>query len=180
MSEVRADDLGPWLSPEDLDYVRRKVPMVYLDIVPVQLDRDGSLSRIGLLLRTPREGGLARTLVSGRVMLHEPLRTAIARHIEKDLGPLALPRIPASPQPFTVSQYLPTATAGAYLDPRQHAVSLAYIVPVDGDASAQADALQLTWLTPTEALGPSVQAECISGHGTLVAAAITHLGALPR
>lgn len=178
MSDVRSDDLGPWLSPDDLALVRRKAPMVYLDIVPVRLEPDGSLSRIGLILRSPREGGLWRTLISGRVLLHEPIRTAIARHVEKDLGPMALPRLPVSLQPFAVNEYFPTAVPGAFVDPRQHAVSLAYIVAIDGDASAQADALQFTWLTPREALDPAVLGECVSGHGALVTAAIAHLGAL--
>lgn len=178
MSELRADDLGPWLSPEDLAFVRRKVPMVYVDVVPVRLDVDGSLQRVGLLLRSPREGGLWRTLISGRVLLHESIRAAIARHVEKDLGSMALPRIPASIQPFTVREYFPTAMPGASLDTRQHAVSLAYVVPIDGDASAQADALQLTWLTPAEALDPVVQGECVSGHAAILTAAIAHLGAL--
>ena len=179
MSDVRTDDLGPWLSPENLDFVRRKVPMVYVDVVPVRLDTEGRLERVGLLLRSPREGGLWRTVISGRVLLHEPLRAAIARHVEKDLGPMSLPRIPASPTPFTVNEYLPTSVPGAYQDPRQHAVSLAYVVPVDGDVAPQQDALQLTWLTPAEALEPAVQAECVSGHGALVIGAIAHLGALP-
>lgn len=179
MSDVRTDDQGPWLSPENLDFVRRKVPMVYVDVVPVRLDSDGSLARVGLLLRSPREGGLWRTVISGRVLLHETIRSAIARHIDKDLGPMALPRIPASPQPFTVNEYFPTVVPGAYQDPRQHAVSLAYVVPIDGDTSAQRDALQLTWLTPEEALDPAVRGECVSGHGALVAGAIAHLGRLP-
>ncbi len=179
MSDVRTDDLGPWLSPENLDFVRRKVPMVYVDVVPVRLDAEGRLERVGLLLRSPREGGLWRTVISGRVLLHETLRHAITRHVEKDLGPMALPRIPASPVPFTVTEYFPTVVPGAHQDPRQHAVSLAYVVPVDGDVAPQADTLQLTWLTPAEALDPVVQSECVSGHGQLVTAAVAHLGALP-
>ena len=174
--------MGPWLSPEDLAFVRRKVPTVYVDVVPVRLDVDGSLQRVGLLLRTPRAGSILRTVVAGRVLLHESIRTAIARHVERDLGPMALPRIPASPQPFTVNEYFPTLSVQGqtgYHDPRQHAVSLAYIVPIDGDAAAQSDALQLTWFTPAEALDPAVQAEMVSGHGALVTAAIAHLGRLP-
>lgn len=179
MSEIRADDMGPWLSPEDLAFVRRKVPFTYVEIVPVRLDPEGRLARIGLLLRTPREGGLLRSVISGRVMYHEPIRSTIARHVEKDLGPMALPRIPASLQPFTIAEYFPTPQPGAYVDPRQHSVSLVYIVPIDGDAAPQRDALQLAWLTPAEALDPDVQAELVSGHGALITAAITHLGALP-
>lgn len=152
--------------------------MVYLDLVPVRLDTDGSLVQIGLLLRQPREGGVWRALVSGRVLLHDDPRGDSPAHRE---GPGAdgPPRVPASPQPFTVSEYFPTARPTGYEDPRQHAVSLAYIVPVDGDAQAQADALQLTWLTPAEALEPAALAECASGHGNLVVAAVAHLGALP-
>ncbi len=178
MSDVRADDQGPWLSPDDLDLVRRKVPMVYVDVVPVRLDVDGSLLRVGTLLRSPREGGLARTVISGRVLLHETVRSAITRHVEKDLGSMALPRVPASPQPFTVTEYFPTAIPHAAHDPRQHAVSLAYVVPVDGDASAQRDALQLAWLTPEEALDPAVRSEYVSGHAALLAGAVAHLGRL--
>ncbi len=95
---------------------------------------------------------------------------------------MALPRIPASPQPFTVNEYFPTLSVQGqvgYHDPRQHAVSLAYIVPIDGDAAAQRDSLQLTWFTPAEALDPAVQAEMVSGHGALVTSAIAHLGRLP-
>lgn len=179
VSDLRTDDLGPWLSPENLELVRRKVPMVYVDVVPVRLDVTGQLQRIGLLLRSGRERGLWRTLISGRVLLHEPLRAAIARHVEKDLGPMALPRLPASPQPFTVTEYMPTAMPGVYSDPRQHAVSLAYVVPIEGDPQVQADTLQLTWLTPGEALDPVVQSECVSGHAALLTGAIAHLGALP-
>ncbi|WP_135848321.1 DUF4916 domain-containing protein [Serinibacter arcticus] len=178
MSDVRADDQGPWLSPDDLDLVRRKVPMVYIDVVPVRLDADGSLLRVGTLLRSPREGGLARAVISGRVLLHETIRTAITRHVEKDLGRMALPRVPASPQPFTVNEYFPSAVAHAFHDPRQHAVSLAYVVPIDGDATPQRDAIQLAWLTPQEATDPAVRGECVSGHAALLAGAVAHLGGL--
>ena len=44
-------------------------------------------------------------------------------------------------------------------DPRQHAVSLAYVVPVEGDCAPQQDALELTWFTPDEARDPAVLAE---------------------
>lgn len=182
MSDVRSDDMGPWLSPDDLDLVRRKVPMVYVDVVPVRLDADGVLQRVGVLLRTPREGGIWRTFVSGRVLLHETIRAAVARHVEKDLGPMALPRLPMSLVPFAVNEYFPTPAledVQGHHDSRQHAVSLAYVVPVQGDVAAQGNALQLDWLTPAEALEPSVAAEMVSGHGALLTAALAHLGRIP-
>ncbi|ACQ80974.1 conserved hypothetical protein [Beutenbergia cavernae DSM 12333] len=178
MSEIRADDLGPWLSPDDLDFVRRKVPMVYVDVVPVRLDDDGLVASVGVLLRVSRDGGISRALVSGRVLYHESVRDALARHLEKDLGPMALPRLPLSPQPFTVAEYFPTPGTGFH-DPRQHAVSLAYLVPLDGDAAPQQDALELAWLSPAEAVDPRIQAEMVSGHAALVTTALAHTGRLP-
>jgi ADP-ribose pyrophosphatase YjhB (NUDIX family) len=115
-------------------------------------------------------------VVSGRVLYHERLRSALLRHIEKDLGPLALPRLPISPQPFTVAEYFPTPGVTAFHDPRQHAVSLAFVVPVDGDCEPQQDALELTWFGPDEASDPALLAEMSNGQGTLVRQALAHCG----
>ena len=103
--------------------------------------------------------------MSGRVLYHERVRSAMLRHIEKDLGPLALPRLPVSPQPFTVAEYFPTPGVTPFHDPRQHAVSLAYVVPVEGDCAPQQDALELTWFTPAEAPDAGLLAEMAGGQG---------------
>jgi ADP-ribose pyrophosphatase YjhB (NUDIX family) len=122
---------------------------------------------------------MSRALVSGRVMYHERVRDALLRHIEKDLGPVALPQIPASPQPFTVAEYFPTPGVTPYHDPRQHAVSLAYVVPVSGDCRPQQDALDLAWLTPEEASSEQVQVEMNGGQGLLLRQAMAHVGRMP-
>ena len=176
MSGLASDDITPWLPPEDLDKVRRQVPMLYVDIVPVRVDASGLVQQVGLLLRVT-DGSLTRALVSGRVLFHEPLRDALARHLEKDLGSLCLPRIPLSPQPFTVGESFPTPGPGFH-DPRQPAVSLAYVVPVDGDCQPQQDTLEVGWFTPREALLPEVQAELVNGHGAILRQALAHVGRL--
>ena len=61
----------------------------------------------------------------------------------------------------------------------QHAVSLAYIVPIDGEASPAADALDLAWVTPEEAMSPEVIAEMTGGHDRLLRLALGHTGQLP-
>lgn len=178
MSEIATDDVGGWFSPEEFAGIRHRMPILYVDAIPVRVDADGVIQRIALLLRTPREGGISRALVSGRVMYHERIRDALARHLDKDLGPMALPRIPVTVTPFTVAEYFPTPGITPYHDPRQHAVSMAYIVPVDGDCQPQQDALDLAWLTPEEAVSAEVQQEMVSGHGALVRAALAHTGRL--
>ena len=178
MSDIAAGDLGSWFAPDELAQIRRRLPILYIDAVPVRVDADGAIESIALLLRTPREGGLQRALVSGRVMYHERIRDALARHLDKDLGPMALPKLPVSLVPFTVAEYFPTPGITPYHDPRQHAVSLAYVVPVDGDCRPQEDALDIGWFTPEEAVSPMVQAEMADGHGALVRSALAHTGRL--
>ena len=89
--------------PNDvLNDVRDRVPLVYVDAVPVRVDEQGQVTHVGMLLRQAADGSISRMVVSGRVMLNERIREALIRHLEKDLGPLALPRIPPEPAPFTV------------------------------------------------------------------------------
>jgi ADP-ribose pyrophosphatase YjhB (NUDIX family) len=165
-----------WLTDAELSAVRTRLPILYVDAVPVRVDESGDVVAVGLLLRVNGVGEITRALVSGRVMYHERVRDALLRHLEKDLGPVALPQIPASPQPFTVAEYLPTPGVTPYHDPRQHAVSLAYVVPVAGDCQPQQDALELTWLTPEEACGELVQREMTPGHAYLLRQAMAHVG----
>ncbi len=167
------------LSREEMDAARERLPIVYVDVVPVRVDVQGTVTSVGLLLRAGQDGQIKRALVSGRVLYHERVRAALLRHIEKDLGPVALPQIPASPQPFTVAEYFPTPGVTPYHDARQHAVSLAYVVPVSGDCQPQQDALDLAWLTPEEACGEQVQVEMTGGHGYLLRQAMAYVGRLP-
>jgi ADP-ribose pyrophosphatase YjhB (NUDIX family) len=167
-----------WLSPDELEQTRAQMPILYVDAVPVRVDANGEVTHIGLLLRIGSDGTVSRALVSGRVLHHERVRDALIRHLEKDLGPVALPRIPASLQPFTVAEYFPTLGVTPYHDPRQHAVSLAYVVPVAGDCRPRQDALDLVWFTPEEASSAQLQQEMPGGQGTLLKQALAHVGCL--
>ncbi|HEY3736567.1 MAG TPA: NUDIX hydrolase family protein [Jatrophihabitans sp.] len=176
MTSTTSQTSSSWLSREELDAARERLPIVYVDAIPVRLDAFGVLQSVGLLLRASGKGTISRSLVSGRVLYHERIRAALIRHLEKDLGPLALPRIPASPQPFTVAEYFPTPGVTPFHDPRQHAVSLAYVVPVEGDCQPADDALELSWFSPDECRGESLLVEMNGGQGTLLLQAIAHLG----
>ncbi|ROQ93660.1 uncharacterized protein DUF4916 [Streptomyces sp. 2132.2] len=175
MSDMIQNTPG-WLTQDELDAARARMPILYVEAVPVRVDDAGEVTSVGLLLRIGAEGTISRALVSGRVMHHERVRDALLRHLEKDLGPVALPRVPTSLQPFTVAEYFPTAGITAYHDPRQHAVSLAYVVPVVGDCRPRQDALDLVWFSPQEALSPAVQSEMPGGHAVLLKQALAHVG----
>lgn len=167
-----------WLSADQLETMRARIPIVYVEAVPVRVDALGNVTRIGLLLRMRPDGSVSRAIVSGRVLFGERLRDALVRNLEKDLGPIALPRIPASPSPFTVAEYFPDPSISGFHDPRQHAVSLVYLVPVDGDCQPTQDALDLAWVTPAEAVRDDIRREMASGHDRLVRMALAHAGQL--
>lgn len=169
-----------WLRPEELADVRERVPIIYVEAVPVRVHHLGSIERVGLLLRQRPDGSISRALVSGRVLYGETVREALWRNLSKDLGPEALPQLPADPAPFTIAEYFPDDVRHTgFVDPRQHAVSLAYIVPVEGECSPAQDTLDLAWLSPEEALTPAVAAEMSGGQDRIVRLALARAGALP-
>lgn len=172
------DPESGWLDEDELDLIRRRVPMLYVEAIPVRVDGAGRLEHLGLLLRADDDGIMTRTFVSGRVHYGETVRGALLRHLEKDLGTMAFPQMPAAPAPFTIAEYGPMPWPGLH-DPRQHAVALVYIVPVTGDCAPRQDALELTWLTPEEALDPDLLDELEGGRGDVLRGAIAHLGAWP-
>jgi ADP-ribose pyrophosphatase YjhB (NUDIX family) len=175
----RTDTRTGWLAPDELAAARDRLPIVYVDAVPVRINTVGEVTHVGLLLRAAPDGTISRAVVSGRVLYGERVRDALLRNLEKDLGPVALPRLPLEPQPFTVAEYFPDPTVSGYHDPRQHAVSLAFVVAVDGDCAPSHDSLDLTWVTPAEAVSAEVRREMTGGHDRLVRLALGHVGQLP-
>jgi ADP-ribose pyrophosphatase YjhB (NUDIX family) len=169
-----------WLPPDELADVRERVPLLYVEAVPVRVGHLGAVERVGLLLRHRPDGTISRAIVSGRVLHGETVREALWRNLAKDLGPEALPQLPADPSPLTVAEYFPDDGRGTgYTDPRQHAVSLVYLVPVEGDCEPAQDTLDLTWLSPADAVTPGVAAEMTGGQDRLIRLALAHAGCLP-
>lgn len=168
-----------WLSDLELAEVRGRLPLLYVEAVPVRVDGVGQVTEVGMLLRANAVGEMTRTLVSGRVMYGETIRDALFRHLEKDLGPMAFPQLPASPVPAAVAEYFPVPGISPFTDERQHAVSLAYVVPVTGTCEPRQDALEVTWVTPQEAASEALGAEMEGGRGVLLRRALASVGALP-
>jgi hypothetical protein len=167
-----------WLSEIELAEARRRLPMLYVEAVPVRTDGMGQVVEVGILLRATPVGEIVRTVVSGRVRYGETIRDALFRHLENDLGPMAFPLLPPQPVPFTVAEYFPLPGVSPFHDDRQHAVSLAFVVPVTGTCEPRQDALEVTWLTPEEASSDALAAEMEGGRGTLVRLALASVGAL--
>ncbi len=180
MASVRTPDPNPgWLSDVALEETRSRVPILYVEGIPVRVDATGNVEHVGLLLRgSATTGAMNRTFVSGRVMHGESVRDALLRNLEKDLGPTAFPQLPASTVPFTVAEYFPLPGVTPLHDSRQHAVALVYVVPVTGECNPRQDALELSWMTPADAASDAVADELEGGRGALLKQAMAHVGAL--
>lgn len=165
-----------WLSDDELNFVRGRLPVIYVEAVPVRLDGLGQITEVGLLLRGTPEGEMTRSLVSGRVRYGETLREALFRHLENDLGPMAFPQMPATIVPTQVAEYFPMPGISAYVDERQHAISLVYVVPVTGTCNPRQDALEVTWMAPAEALAEGTLSELPGGRGALLRQALAGVG----
>lgn len=176
-SEGNAANPG-WLSEVELTEARRRLPILYVEAVPVRTDGMGTVVQVGILLRATPVGEITRTIVSGRIRYGETVRDALFRHLENDLGPMAFPLLPPAPTPFTVAEYFPLPGVSAFHDDRQHAVSLAFVVPVTGTCEPRQDALEVTWLSPEEAASDALAAEMEGGRGTLIRLALASVGAL--
>lgn len=167
-----------WLADDELEWVRRRMPVLYVEAVPVRLDGLGQVIEVGCLLRASAEGEMTRSIVSGRVRYGETVREALFRHLENDLGPMAFPQLPPNPVPFTVAEYFPLPGISRYADPRQHAVSLVFVVPVTGTCEPRQDALELTWLSPLAAASDEISREMEGGRGSILRAALASVGEL--
>ena len=115
MSNLELDRSEAWLTREELDAARERLPILYVDAVPVRVDERGAVSAVGLLLRAS-DGAINRELVSGRVLYHERVRDALIRHIEKDLGPDGPAPDPCQPAAVHCGRVLPDT--GCHAVPR--------------------------------------------------------------
>ncbi|KUF07354.1 DUF4916 domain-containing protein [Leucobacter sp. G161] len=165
-----------WLNEEELLFVRGRIPVLYVEAVPVRLDGLGKVIEVGLLLRSTPEGHLTRAFVSGRVRFGEPLREALYRHLENDLGPMAFPQMPTTLMPAMVAEYFPMPGISQYVDERQHAVSLVYVVPVTGSCDPRQDTLEVNWMTPEDALAADTIGELPDGRGLLLRQVLSTVG----
>lgn len=164
-----------WLSGDDFDAIRRRMPIVYINLVPIRVDETGKVTQVGLLLTASAEGEIRRSLVTGRVKYRETIREAINRNVDKDLGPVAFARIPATLQPFGVFEYFPDEE-GALHDSRQHAIALGYTIVVSGECQPSQAALDFVWMEIRDLSDSFLESEMANGQHHVVKSALSYLG----
>lgn len=176
MTRTALDYDDNWFDDAEFSQLRRRIPIPYVNAIPVRVGESGNVERIGLLLRSLDDGTLGREVVGGRIRFHESIRAALMRHAENDLGPMALPVIPPAIAPFHIAEYFPTEGSSLLYDPRQHAISMCFILEVRGECTPRADALSLDWLTPEETQREDIVSELCHGQEHILRVALAHLG----
>ena len=56
MTQIVPQSGNSWLSREELDSARERLPILYVDAIPVRVDETGTVVSVGLLLRVTGHG----------------------------------------------------------------------------------------------------------------------------
>lgn len=140
-----------WLSTEDWKWVQDTMPIACADVVPVRLGSDGkSVEKICLIYRDTPHQGMRWCMVGGRMWRNESLAEAATRQLRETLGPAVCFQIDPQRQPDFVVQYFTTRREFGFHDPRQHAITLAIVVPISGEIAAMGEAASFKWFDPGE------------------------------
>ena len=51
MTQTTPQSESSWLAGEELDAARQRLPILYVDAIPVRVDAQGVVTTVGLLLR---------------------------------------------------------------------------------------------------------------------------------
>jgi ADP-ribose pyrophosphatase YjhB (NUDIX family) len=143
-----------FLPAEAFDWVRRRVPLVCVDLLPWRRFEQGL--EVLLIKRRQRSERTGWALVGGRIMLDETIAEAADRHLRETLGDGVRAEPRSFDRPDEVAEYQrgPGPIGEATFDPSQHSVALNYCVEVDGEVDAGGEALDLRWYAPVALPGP--------------------------
>ena len=140
-----------WLAAEDWKWVQDTMPIACCDVVPVQMDNDGqTIEKIGLIYRNTPHQGMRWCMVGGRMFRNESMADAATRQLRETLGPDVRFKIDPDAQPDFVVQYFTSNRPVGFVDPRQHAITLAFVIPITGTIAAMGEAESFRWFVPSD------------------------------
>jgi ADP-ribose pyrophosphatase YjhB (NUDIX family) len=146
-----------WLDASEWKWVQDTMPIACCDVVPVQVGDDGkAVERIGLIYRATPHQGMRWCMVGGRMWRNESLVEAIGRQLRETLGPLVRFALEPDRQPDFIAQYFTFNRPNYLLDPRQHAITSSFVVPINGEITAMGEAESFQWFDRDQ-LPPSAE-----------------------
>ncbi len=146
--------MSGWLEAADWKRAQDTMPIACVDVVPVMVDSSGKVERVGLISRDTPHQGRRWCVVGGRLWRNESIAEAITRQLRETLGARIAFTLEADPQPAYVCQYFTTARGIGSVDPRQHALTLNFVVPLTGEPRAGGEAEEFCWFAPSRLPAP--------------------------
>lgn len=137
-----------WLSDDEWSFVQARVPIVCIDVLPVQINGIGR-RQIGLVLRETPHQGQRWCLIGGRLMRNETQRAGLLRQVAATLGPSVECLIGPTIRPVYVAEYLSVQRSDMLFDPRQHALGITFAVRICGIPTAIGEAIKFEWFDTT-------------------------------
>jgi ADP-ribose pyrophosphatase YjhB (NUDIX family) len=141
-----ADSDPRWIPLEEWRWTQRHVPITCLDFMPIRTVAS-RLDAVGLIMRDSPQGP-GWSLAGGRIFYNESTEEAAARHLSLNLGPAVRFLAADWHRPDFICQYLTEPREGFPLDTRQHAISLTYLVELEGEISPANEAHEFRWFLP--------------------------------
>lgn len=140
-----------YLSEEDYQLVTSAVPIVCIDVLPVQQQDSGKWS-VGMILRATGSQTGKLTLIGGRVQHSEHIKDAITRHLKTDLHVNSFEFLDglSEDKPFLVQQYFQADTAESDVygfDPTKHSIGLTYLIHILEDPAPVNEASEFHWIS---------------------------------
>ena len=133
-----------WLSDDDWERTQQTMPIACVDVLPVRM-MESDIRAVGLIYRDTPLHGNRWCVVGGRLWRDEPLGDAVTRQLRETLGEKIHFEIAAEPQPdFVVTYFTQPRSIGLH-DPRQHALTLNFVVPIEGTTEVGGEAIDFRW-----------------------------------
>lgn len=160
-----------WLSDHDWRIAQRSLPIACVDVLPIRKS-ESNKAQIGLISRNTPHQGRCWCLIGGRLLLNEPLRSAIARQIEAALGPAVECVMREPVQPIFVAEYFSEQRKDELFDPRQHAIGMTFAARVEGETAVTGEALAFRWF---DIGNPPRESEIGFGQAKVLAACLRNI-----
>lgn len=136
------------LTDEQYAFVANNMPIVCVDMIAVR--QQGESFQLGVIIRATGSQKGKICLIGGRVYYGEELDTALARHLEHDLGVknFSFWDGNSTSRPFHVQQYkhAESSTAPFGFDPTKHSIGLTYLVGLQDQPQPANEALSFEWI----------------------------------
>jgi ADP-ribose pyrophosphatase YjhB (NUDIX family) len=135
-----------WIPEEEYKTIRNRVPIVCVDLLPVNNEQT---LRVGLIRRDTCNNRQGWCLVGGAVLIDEALDNAVVRHLSATLGS-GMSLVSGTLRMITVAEYFRQARPAALHDPRKHAIALTYLGEVTGNPAPTGEASDFQWFPPDQ------------------------------